>query len=233
MAWQAKPKGGYSVNSDAWKSNIDETYSLLSSGWTLEAIAGMGGNIQSESGWNPWRWQSDSVSLTDKYKGYGLPQFTPAYGYINNYGKGIDGYSPNLSVSYVTTGATPEDGKAQIICIDEDRAGKFINRSRYCTYADISGLYPLANFKQADDLWLATVAWLYHYEFPAAQYRTYSAAQARYQNSLAVFDYINNQSPEPEPEPPDPPGPQPQPYSYRHMPLYLYGTIKRRKIKWQ
>lgn len=230
MSWNAKPRGGYTIGSDEWKANIDETYSQLSSTWTLEAIAGMGGNIQSESGWNPWRWQSDSVSLTDSKKGYGLPQFTPAYGYINDYGKGLEGYSPNLSVSATTSGATPEDGHAQIVCIDTDRAGKFLNRSRYCDYADISGYYPMSKFKQGTDLWLATVAWLYHYEFPAAQYRTYAAAQLRYQNSVAVYDYLNGEQPDPGPDPPDPPGPQPQPYAYRHMPLYMYGTVKRRKL---
>lgn len=230
MGWNAKPSGGYEPLSAPWKENLEAAYYQLSAEWTLTAFSGMGGNIQSESGWNPWRWQSDKVSLTDKYKGYGLPQFTPAYGYINDYGVGLAGYSPNLSVTTVTAGATPEDGYAQITCIDTDRAGKFLNRSKYCSFADIRDYFPMSNFKKGNNLWLATVAWLYHYEFPAAQYRTYTAARARYENSVKVFTYLNGKEPDPYPTPPDPPDPSPSPaYIRQYMPIYMYPGFRKQK----
>lgn len=228
MAWSAKPSGAYTIGSDQWKGNLTEIHNQLKSTWTLEAICGMCGNLQSESGMNPWRWQSDSVSLTDRYKGYGLPQFTPAYGYINDYGVGLEGFAPNKSVTTITVGASPSDGHAQIICIDTDRAGKFLNRSSYCSFANIRPLYPMSAFKQSDDLWLATVAWLYHYEFPASQYRTESAARVRYNNSIAVYDYLKDAS-DPEPDPDPEPEPQPEPEEKKKgMPIYLYPYYRRR-----
>lgn len=232
MSWHAKPSGGYVINSDPWKENLVEIYNQLGSTWNINAICGMIGNMQSESGINPWRWQSDSVSLTDSKKGYGLPQFTPAYGYINDYGKGVSGYAPNLSASSTTSGASPSDGHAQLIVIDTDRAGKYINRASYCKFADISPYPNMTAFKQCGDLWLATVAWLYNYEFPAAAYRDYASARGRYQNSVAAYEFLWGKQPDPDPpDPPDPPVPPdpPKPGKHRGMPIYIY--YERRK-KW-
>lgn len=55
--------------------------SLLTKGWTAEAIAGLLGNMQHESALNPGRWQSDNVGNTSG--GYSLTQWTPATKYIN------------------------------------------------------------------------------------------------------------------------------------------------------
>lgn len=49
--------------------------------WTDNAIAGILGNIQSESSINPGRWQSDKVG--NNSGGYGLTQWTPASKYFN------------------------------------------------------------------------------------------------------------------------------------------------------
>lgn len=49
---------------------------LLDEGWTLEAIAGMLGNIQAESTINPGIWQSLNEGNTSG--GFGLTQWTPA-----------------------------------------------------------------------------------------------------------------------------------------------------------
>ena len=193
MAWHAKPSGSYSVNSTEWQDNVDQIYALLSSTWTLEAIAGMAGNMQAESGMNPWRWQSDSVSLTSSSKGYGLPQFTPAYGYIEDYGVNAPGYAPNLSTSSVTSGASAGDGRAQIYVIDNDLAGKFLNRQSYCSYWDISDCYPLSSYRQVSDLYTATVGWLFNYEFPAD--RSQSVANTRYGFASSVYEYISGHSP--------------------------------------
>lgn len=57
---------------------------LQGQGWTINAIAGMLGNMQSESSINPGRWQSDIVAPSDPtYAGYGLVQWTPYTKYTN------------------------------------------------------------------------------------------------------------------------------------------------------
>ena len=162
MAWHAKPSGAYNYKSDEAKDNFIEFHSILSSyGFNDMAVCGIWSNIYIESGFNPFRWQSDTVNYSG---GYGLPQFTPATSYIGGVGVGVDGYAPNLSTSEWTTGASATDGKAQSIVMAEDRAGKFINRSSYCNWFDISYLYPLSNFKNADTVYHATIGWFFHYE---------------------------------------------------------------------
>ena len=54
---------------------------LVNEGWSINAIAGMLGNMQAESTINPGRWQSDDVNNTSM--GYGLVQWTPATKYID------------------------------------------------------------------------------------------------------------------------------------------------------
>ena len=54
---------------------------LHSRGWTLNAIAGLLGNFQTESGINPAIWQSLKEGNTSG--GYGLVQWTPATKYLN------------------------------------------------------------------------------------------------------------------------------------------------------
>ncbi|MBQ2408788.1 MAG: hypothetical protein II309_05060 [Bacilli bacterium] len=66
------------------KMKINAIYiykSLKDKGWTLNAIAGMLGNMQVESTLNPGIWQSNNVG--NMSGGYGLVQWTPASKYIN------------------------------------------------------------------------------------------------------------------------------------------------------
>jgi len=53
---------------------------LTARGWSINAIAGMLGNIHAESTINPGRWQSEDVNNTSM--GFGLVQWTPATKYI-------------------------------------------------------------------------------------------------------------------------------------------------------
>lgn len=56
-------------------------YYLMQDGWTMESVAGMLGNMQSESTINPGIWQNlDEGNLS---MGFGLVQWTPATNYIN------------------------------------------------------------------------------------------------------------------------------------------------------
>lgn len=68
------------LTTEEMKVNAHYIYSYLSaSGWSLNAIAGMLGNIQAESTINPGRWQSDDVGNTSL--GYGMVQWTPSTKY--------------------------------------------------------------------------------------------------------------------------------------------------------
>ena len=53
---------------------------FLNNGWSQNAIAGMLGNMQAESGFNPGIWQSNDVGNTSG--GFGLVQWTPATKYF-------------------------------------------------------------------------------------------------------------------------------------------------------
>lgn len=50
---------------------------LLNKGWSINAIAGVLGNMEVESGMNPGRWQSDRVKGDPEGHGYSLVQWTP------------------------------------------------------------------------------------------------------------------------------------------------------------
>lgn len=64
------------------QDNARYIYNWLSArGWTLNAIAGLLGNFQSESTINPAIWQSLNEGNTSA--GYGLVQWTPATKYLN------------------------------------------------------------------------------------------------------------------------------------------------------
>lgn len=222
MAWHAKPSGAYSVGSSDWIDNLNEILSMLRGSWTDEAIAGMCGNLQAESGFNPWRWQSDSVSYSG---GYGLPQFTPASGYI-----GLSGSTPNLSTTVITSGATPEDGARQIQAIDSDELGKWVGSCwrSYWSKITYSGLWTYAqeilntwgngsrvsmsDFKSCTDLDACTFMWLACYEGPARP--NFTSRQ-----SLARTIYENYMGGVVPPTPPEPPTPDPP--SGQHLPAWL------------
>lgn len=86
MAWIS---GNRYLSLDEMKENAKmiRDYFLLK-GWTLNAICGMLGNMQSESTINPGIWESlDEGNLRG---GYGLVQWTPATNYIDWAGSGYE-----------------------------------------------------------------------------------------------------------------------------------------------
>lgn len=75
---------GESTSLTTEQMKVNATYItvyLYEKGWSLNAIAGMLGNMQAESSINPGRWQSEDVGNTSL--GYGLVQWTPATKYLN------------------------------------------------------------------------------------------------------------------------------------------------------
>lgn len=79
MSWVI---GNYYLSEAQMQENALEVYSfLLARGWTLNAIAGICGNMESESNINPGIWQS--LNAGDYSAGFGLVQWTPATNYTN------------------------------------------------------------------------------------------------------------------------------------------------------
>lgn len=73
-------KNAYLTESEK-KNNATYVYAYcIRRGWTINAIAGMLGNMESESHINPGLWQSLKVNYN---MGFGLVQWTPASKYIN------------------------------------------------------------------------------------------------------------------------------------------------------
>lgn len=214
MSLHAKPSGGYTVGSTEWNENIAALWAFCrSQGYSEEAFAGMMGNAQHEGGMNPWRWQSDKVSLSSSSKGYGLFQYTPAYGYIYNYGKGLSYYAPNLSTSSVTSGAQATDGYAQILAITA--SGKYFGGgvrdtlvSKYVS--GYSNYKTIAGFKTIDNVYNATVCWLGYFEMPGWWYRQTSLSNLddRYSTASTVYQTITGTTPD-APDPDDPERPSP------------------------
>lgn len=196
--WYAKPSGGYETTSDEAKSNMFEFKNSLQADWTIYAIAGALGNIANESAFNPWRWQSDTVNYE---AGYGLVQFTPASGYIN----GFTNYA-NLSTSEITAGASPNDGACQCDVLRNDSMEKWTDRSSYNLWYDLSSFESFSAFKSVNNLYDATMAFLYNYEGNAVVLSRDEARQRadfaiRYASASTCYEIITGEPPTPPPVP--------------------------------
>ena len=78
MSWTI---GNYALSQVQMNANAVEVYKYFSGrGWSLNAIAGILGNMQSESYVNPGVWQS--LNEGNYSGGFGLVQWTPATNYI-------------------------------------------------------------------------------------------------------------------------------------------------------
>ncbi len=79
MGWTI---GNFYLTLEQMQGNALEAYKYFSErGWSLNAISGMVGNMQSESNINPGIWQS--LDYGNYSMGYGLVQWTPATNYTN------------------------------------------------------------------------------------------------------------------------------------------------------
>ena len=241
MAWNAKPSGGYATSDQEYLDNITQINGFLNSkGYTLEAQAGVIANIYAESGLNPWRWQSDTYDIT---YGYGLFQYTPGSGYLDLSNQNIPGFSPSQDVTAVDPNATPEDGWAQLVVMDDDMLGKWYGAcwrtgQLYAQYWDVN-LYPniyadvqtiltdygngssitLAQFKLIDDIDLATLCFLGCFEGPLDPFSNPShpsSYESRLGYANAIYSLLSGDTP------PEPPSPTPGMGKMHTMPFYLY-----------
>lgn len=172
MSWHCKKTGAYTETSAEAYENAVEIYNYLTGqGWSLNAIAGVIGNIGHEGGYNPWRWQSDDVlpkgssAIYSKSHGYGLFQYTPASKYIENGGK-YSGFGPNYSDEVGST----SDGLAQVALMASNELGDYIKTSKYnLTFSQFKTSTQSAEYLAA--------AWLYNFERPADPTATVAARQ--------------------------------------------------------
>lgn len=221
MSWHAKPSGPYGYSTVEGKENISEMNMFFNKrGYTLEAQAGIFGNVVGESGLNPWRWQSDTVNLSG---GYGLFQYTPASGYINGASQLVH-YAPNLSVTDVTAGASPEDGIAQCTAFADNILSKWTTScwrpywdkdtyaDLYAVRNDILNIYgdgsrlTMSQFKSIDNVYYATFAFLACFEGPAVP-----NMGIRYEYASDIYKMLTGETPTP-PEPPQ---------TKRKMPIWM------------
>lgn len=168
MPWHNKNTYGYLKESTEAHDNAQMVMDILTSlGWGKAAVCAALGNFQEESGYNPWRWQSETIlPVGDGRIGivcggntghaYGIFQSDPAANYIyRTEAQSYSGYAPNYSNQ---TGGQ-NDGSAQMhylnwVCSNySDGACGGWNQS----YRDA---IPFATFKGQEDLSSYTIAQL-------------------------------------------------------------------------
>lgn len=87
--------GNNPLSDDQKRMNAEYIYSYLSAcGWTTEAICGLLGNINNESGYNPGIWQK----MNNDSKGYGIVQWSPAEDFLRGKKSTVDAVN-NLAVN--------------------------------------------------------------------------------------------------------------------------------------
>lgn len=182
--WHNKNTGAYSRDSVEAQENVLKIMSILVPlGWTDNAIAGLVGNIEAESGLNPWRWQNDSVNMS---MGYGLFQYTPASKYIgDSLASQQSGYAPN----YPSGNGGQDDGTAQLLFMMQNSVYDSGTGARGAQYTPTSG-YPLSftDFQHSTESpeYLAS-AWLKNFEKAGVEVEAQRRANARY-----WYEWITN-----------------------------------------
>ena len=152
------------------QDNVDEIYNILKNEWTLEAISGMLGNAQQESGMNPAQWQHE-YPIGTTIGGFGLYQWTPSTHYTD----------------YATAnGYDWKDGTQQVIAMN-----KPIPSDQWSVKN--SG-YTFEEFKQLTDVDTATQAFYAGFERAGIP-----ATEQRLQYGREWYTYLSGKPPTPSP----------------------------------
>ena len=211
MAWHTKSIGAYARESQEAFDNALVAWSILySQGWSLLAFCGFWGNVGSESGWNPWRWQSDIVLPRGDPRinyqnghAYGLVQWDPASKYIEG-GRGYNGYGPN----YSDRAGDPDEGTAQVYFMDETA----VSSGQYFPNPGYNYQISYDDYKQMtlDDYTFeyATRAWFHNYERGTWDNQRVISCEYFYYALQGI-------------DPPDPPEP-----GKRKIPIWLLFKLK-------
>lgn len=101
--WGNDYNSSNALNQSQMEINATYLYNALTSrGWSINAIAGILGNMQAESTINPGRWQSDRIGGDPSGHGYGLVQWTPYTNYTDwALNKGIDPSAMDSNISRI------------------------------------------------------------------------------------------------------------------------------------
>lgn len=171
---------------DYQKHNILKIYAYFSAlGWTLNAIAGMIGNMMVESGCNPGCLQYTSPSWDDPSSiiatsgGIGLTQWTPARKYYN---------------WAVENNLDPQDGNTQCARIQYESENNIqwsLNNYGHHTWNDF------IHSTESPEILARVFVWAY--ERP-----TNPNVAQRQRNARWVYDWLSTQPTPPGPEPPVP-----------------------------
>ena len=171
---------------DYQKHNIYKIYEYFTAeGWTLNAIAGMIGNMMVESGCNPGCCESSSMdwdnpsTIINSSRGIGLTQWTPARKYYN---------------WATSNGLDPKDGDSQCARIqyecDHNLQWSLNNLGHHTWQQYISST-------ESPETLARVFVWAY--ERPANPDVSQRQANARW-----VYDYLSSQPTPPGPTPTDP-----------------------------
>ena len=186
---------------------------LYSYGWTLNAVCGLLGSIDIESGYNPWLWENgialastDPAIQTSRVNGYGLVQWTPPGKYIGN---SVAMQSPFYAPYMADVQGNKNDGYAQLYAI-QNQTGQYFSTTDY------PESYPEFQKSTKSPEYLAS-AWMRNYERPLM---TTPPDDPGFENRRRVtarywFDKLQGVSPSPVP-------PAPSPLPRRKMPLWYY-----------
>lgn len=103
MAWISKETNQFGVMSASEEeNNVNLMFNLLGSLMTVNAFAGLAGNVQWESHFNPTQWQG-SYQVGDMDAGFGLVQWTPASKIFSALGGSVrDGNAQTMAIYNLT-----------------------------------------------------------------------------------------------------------------------------------
>lgn len=167
MAWIS---GNRYLSLSEMQNNVDLLhYYFKSQGWTDNAIAGMLGNMQSESTINPGIWEGLKEPDPGVTKvGYGLVQWTPYTNYSNWAGSGWEDNGPK---------------EMERIIYELENGLQWISTTKYqMTFREFSESLLSPSY--------LAQAWLYNYERPADLNQPIRSTRANY-----WYEYITGQTP--------------------------------------
>ena len=171
-------KGNYALTLAQMRQNANNVKAYLEPrGWSINAIAALLGNMQTESWINPGVWQGfqENPEL-----GYGLVQWTP---------------SSKITDWLTENGYALDDGDAQLKWIDEET----VPQGQWNPHGDYN--QPFEWFKASTES-VEYLAYMFMYDFeqPGNLDQPERKTQARY-----WFNYLNGENPTPDvPTPPTP-----------------------------
>lgn len=195
--------GNYYLSLAQMQANAKYLYSLLlSKGWTLNAIAGLLGNTQTESTHNPGIWQNLNAGSGP---GYGLTQWTP-------YTKYTDWCTANH-----LTASTMEAAVARLQFEIDNPNEQWVTHTGYpLTFPEF--------MKSTETASYLAMTFLHNYEMPGDLNQPNRGTQATY-----WYQYLSGEDPTP-PGPGPGPSPDRNQYTYgRGILVSIIGINKNRR----